>query len=285
MHPPLPITRRAQPWLGTLVEICIADLDCAEAATAAAFSTAFGAIAAVQRLMSFHDPASDVSRFNRAPVGALLEVDPQTLQVLQCALQIHAASGGLFDIACGATLAAWDYLPAPDAPIPVSAAGTPVLRIEDERRITKTAAAWIDLGGIAKGYAVDQAIAALQQAGIDSACVNAGGDLRAYGEHGYPVAIRDPRQPGRAALQTRLTNQALASSGSYFSRKTIADRAVSALVDGRDGRPLTGPIDPLSTTVCAPSCMLADALTKVVLASANPQHPALHRFGASALII
>jgi thiamine biosynthesis lipoprotein len=231
-----------------------------------------------------------VTRFNRAPVGALLELDPHTLQVLQCALQIHAASGGLFDIGCGATLAAWDYLPSPNARAVPSLAGWPrhpALRIEAGRgpTVTKTAAAWIDLGGIAKGYAVDQAIAALQRAGIGSACVNAGGDLRAYGDYGFPVAIRDPRQPGRAALHTRLSNQAMASSGSYFSRKRIAAREVSALVDGRDGRPLTGPLDPLGATVRAPSCMLADALTKVVLASADPHHPALRQFGASAFII
>jgi thiamine biosynthesis lipoprotein len=122
----------------------------------------------------------------------------------------------------------------------------------------------------------------LQRAGIGSACVNAGGDLRAYGEYGFQVAIRDPRQPGRAARHTRLRNQAMASSGSYFSQKAFAEREVSALIDGRDGRPLTGP---LSATVSAPSCMLADALTKVVLASADPQHPALRQFGASAFII
>ncbi|MFD2270122.1 FAD:protein FMN transferase [Undibacterium arcticum] len=233
MSSPLPITRRAQPWLGTLVEISIADADSADAPTtdhAAAFAAAFGAIAAVQRLMSFHDAASDVSRFNRAPVGAVLEVDRQTLQVLQCALQIHAASGGLFDIGCGATLAAWDYLPAPDGldvPTLASWPRPPLLRIEDARRITKTAAAWIDLGGIAKGYAVDQAIAALQEAGIGLACVNAGGDLRVYGEYGFPVAIRDPRQPGRAARQTRLSNQAMASSGSYFFRRRPSPSARS----------------------------------------------------------
>jgi thiamine biosynthesis lipoprotein len=83
-------------------------------------------------------------------------------------------------------------------------------------------------------------------------------------------------------LQTVLRDEALATSGTYFSRKRIADRECSALVNGTDGQAVTASF---SASVRAPSCMLADALTKVVMASADQRHPVLEQFGAAALIM
>jgi thiamine biosynthesis lipoprotein len=112
--------------------------------------------------------------------------------------------------------------------------------------------------------------------------VNAGGDLRVFGESDFPVAIRDPRSPTEIALHVQLRDEALATSGSYFSRKQIDGCEVSALLNGRTGAALTAAV---STSVRAPSCMLADALTKVVLASGDAAHPALRQFGATAFIL
>jgi len=272
--------RRAQPWLGTMVEITIADaFD--EAKLLSCFDTAYAEIAAVHRLMSFHDPASDVSRINRAAPGGPIEVHAHTYEVIRCALEIGCASGGAFDVSCAPRLVKWGYLPAPAGDRPAHIPGRPVLALEPGGCIRKTSAAWIDLGGIAKGYAVDLAIDALQQSGVRSACVNAGGDLRVLGDVAYPVAIRHPRRPLTAAAQLRLRAGALATSGTYFSHKHIDDVECSALIDGVDGRAVTGTS---SASVFAASCMLADALTKVVMANADPRHPALRRFGASAVV-
>jgi thiamine biosynthesis lipoprotein len=273
--------RRAQPWLGTLVEITIADA-LAEADLRSCFDAAYGRIAEVHRLMSFHEPASDVSRINRAAAGEPIEVDAHTCEVIRCALEIGCASGGIFDVSCAPRLVEWGYLPAPAGARPVHVPGRPVLALEGGCRIRKTSAAWIDLGGIAKGYAVDLAIDALRQSGVRSGCVNAGGDLRAFGDLDYPVAIRHPRRPQAAAVHMRLRQCALATSGTYFSRRRIKARACSALIDGANGRPVTGAF---SASVFAPSCMLADALSKVVMASADARHPALKQFGASALVV
>jgi len=273
--------RRAQPWLGTLVEISVADA-LADAELLACFDAAYARIAAVHRLMSFHDPASDVSRINRAAAGEAITVDAHTCAVLRCALEVGCASGGLFDVSCAPRLVEWGYLPAPPGDRPAHVPGRPVLALEPGCRVRKTGAAWIDLGGIAKGYAVDLAVDALRQAGVRSACVNAGGDLRAYGELPYPVAIRHPRRPQAAAAHMRLRQGALATSATYFSRKRINAHACSALIDGTDGRPVTGAY---SASVFAPSCMLADALSKVVMASADARHPALKPFGASAMVM
>ena len=153
-----------------------------------------------------------------------------------------------------------------------------ILLAEDERKVAEHVQSSLS----AEGYAVDLAIDALRQAGVRSACVNAGGDLRAFGELAYPVAIRHPRRPQAAAAHMRLRDGALATSGTYFSHKHVDDLECSALVDGADGRPVTGAF---SASVFAQSCMLADALSKVVMASADARHPALRQFGASALVM
>lgn len=269
--------RRAQPWLGTLVDISVADPD-----GAPAINAAFAAVALVQRLMSFHEAGSDVSRFNRASTGELVQLDQHTWSVLELAQQLVAASDGSFNVACAPRLVQWGYLPAPSPVAPQFVPGLLGYALEDHQRVRKTSAAWLDLGGIAKGYAVDLAIDALTQGGVSVACVNAGGDLRVIGPDAWPVTVRAPADPGAAGMQLMLRDAALASSGTYFSLRQRGACAVSALLDGRDGRAL---IDAASVTVIAPRCVLADAMTKVVMASGNARHPCLARFGASAYII
>lgn len=269
--------RRAQPWLGTLVDISVDTI-----ADAQAMAAAFSAIALVHKLMSFHDPASDVARFNRAAPGALVDIDPHTWEVLRVAEQIGLLSGGCFDVACAPRLVAWDYLPPPSSNMPSHVPGASTYTLAAHGQVRKTAPAWIDLGGIAKGYAVDLAIAALRAHGADSACVNAGGDLRVIGPRDWPISVRAPSDPAAMGAQLMVRDAALATSAAYFSAKDSDAGPVSALVDGRDGRALTGRA---SVTVHAPACILADALTKVVMASGDAQHPCLARYGASALII
>jgi thiamine biosynthesis lipoprotein len=254
--------RRAQPWLGTLVEISVAD-ELPEALLQSAIAAAYAEVALVQRLMSFHDAGSDVSRLNRAAQDDTVPLHPHTAVVLALARQIAAVSDGMFDIGCAPQLVEWGYLPEPAA-------------------ARSQARGWIDLGGIAKGYAVDLAIDALHRAGVRSACVNAGGDLRVIGRDAWPVAVRDPRAPSRSTTMVQLRDEAMATSASYFSARQHQGVAVCALVDGRSGQPVQSRS---SISVRAPRCVLADALTKIVAASGDASHPALAAFGATAFIL
>ncbi len=276
--------RRAQPWLGTLVEISIHD-DLASPVLQQAFQAGFAAIAQIHALMSFHAPDSEVSRINQAAVGAQLSLNPHTYGVISAALKLSEASAGLFDIRVAGQLVQWDYLPQPEHTL------TPVLpyqtreiawRLLPDFRLEKCRNDWLDLGGIAKGYAVDQAIRALQQAGIEQACVNAGGDLRVIGEQALEIAIRAPGAPQSMAGSVSVCNQALATSASYFSAKPYGESQVSALLHGGTGAALT---EPRSISVRAQECLWADALTKVVAASGNAQHVCLDLFSAEAFII
>jgi thiamine biosynthesis lipoprotein len=211
----------------------------------------------------------------------VVEVDPDTWQVLRLAGEVAGMSGGAFDIACAPRLVEWNVLPAPSQARPPARAMGEVIALEQGSRVRKLGPGWIDLGGIAKGYAVDRAVAQLRAAGVRAGCVNAGGDLRVFGDTAFPVAVRAPHAPGLAAANLMLADEALATSGSYFSLRSHEGRQVSALVDARDGSPL---VATRSASVRAPECALADALAKVVLATGDASHPALAAFGATAFL-
>ncbi|MFZ6746253.1 FAD:protein FMN transferase [Undibacterium sp. JH2W] len=273
--------RRAQPALGTLVEISISDeLD--ESHCQAAFQAGFAAIHEIHRLMSFHDAGSDISRYNRASPGALIDIDKHTASVLAAARDLHQQSEGLFDIRIARQLVTWDYLPAPAMlAAHANSQGNQMYRLPSATQVEKHGDDWLDLGGIAKGYAVDCAITALQACGVQHACVNAGGDLRVLGQ-AQTVLVRDPQQPHSMAMQVQLAGQAMATSASYFSRKDAAGKIRSALLHPHTGHAI---VDQHSYTVIAPTCLWADALTKVIAASGDAQHPCLHMYGAEAFII
>jgi thiamine biosynthesis lipoprotein len=276
--------KRAQPWLGTLVEIAIADALPADQLEPA-FRAGFARVAALHELLSFHSADSELSRINRAPVGAVLDISPDTHAVLQAAQQLHLASAGLFDVRVASRLALWGYLPPPALPIPAYEPSRQAYTLQTEQgcyRLHKLTDDWLDLGGIAKGYAVDQVLAVLQQAGVREACVNAGGDLRVCGEQAWQIGIRDPQRPASMARSIAVQQQALATSACYFSQKEEGGRRTSALVHGLSGEALVAPV---SVSVLAPQCLWADALTKVVLATGDAAHPCLGQFQAQAFII
>ncbi len=273
--------RRAQPWLGTLVDITINDpaddrwLD-------RCMADAFATIAEIHRLMSFHDPLSDISRINQAEVGESIDVAAETCDVLSTALMLNTVSHGIFNISCASRLVQWGLLPALQADLPPYVGTDTGLVIDAQRCVRKTRAIAVDLGGIAKGYAVDQATAVLQRAGVRSACINAGGDLRVIGAIPFMVSIRDPVTVTAAARELPVSDQAMATSAPYFSKRLDRNQLVCALVDGRSGQAMT---DLKSVSVMAPTCMIADALTKVILASADVRHPLLSQFDAQAILI
>jgi thiamine biosynthesis lipoprotein len=274
------MNRRAQPWLGTIVEISIADV-MAGHAIAAAYDLAFEQIALVHRLMAFHTPDSDLSRINRAPVGSHIAISRHTHAVLQAALQVSIASAGLFDIRVAGRLVEWEILPPLNQPpIPYVPLQTS-FRLTAEGTVQKLSADYLDLGGIAKGYAVDLAIESLQQAGVQNACVNAGGDLRVMGNYANEVLLRNSNDPTNLAYRLVLQNQALATSASYFSLHQTGENRCCALVNGRTGEAM---LNRISVSVSAPRCMFADALTKLVMASTNAAHPCLAQFCAQAFI-
>ena len=276
-------TRRARPLLGTFV--VIATGEAASPGLDAVLDAAFDAVATVHSLMSFHEPSSDVSRLNREAGRGAVVVHDWTFEVLQAALDLDGRSGGVFDIAIAPALQRLGRLPV-HAGQPQPDAGTGkaggFLLLDGNRVRFSGPEVSVDLGGIAKGYAVDRALAQLRRAGLASAHVNAGGDQAVFGGEPSEVHIRDPRQPGRLMTSIALYNGAVASSGGSFDPVTSAHPGDSAVIDpttGQSGNAIAG------ASVCAPTCMIADALTKVVMLMGQKSTGLIEDYRASALLV
>jgi thiamine biosynthesis lipoprotein len=236
------LRRRARPLLGTLVEVGADGGD-------AALDAAFDRIGEVQAQLSRFEPGSEIARFNGLAAGESLTVGEHARSVLGASRRLAAWTGGRFDVALGS--GAWAL---------------------DGARLHKgSAGTRLDLGGIAKGYAVDRAIAALLGAGCSAGWVNAGGDLRVFGATALDLQLRDEHRGGLRALG-RLHDGAWATSRfAATSRSALAGA-------GADGARAERHV-----SVLAPNCLWADALTKVV-ALDGPAAPLLREFGARAWV-
>lgn len=269
--------RRARPLLGTIVEIGVPARD-----ASTAIEAAFGEIETIHRLMSFHDSSSDISRVNRAEPGEIVHLDHRTHEVLAYAQLMSRVSAGAFDITVGGKLCEENMLPKPShAKTFDSQASFQDLVLLPNQSITLTRRAWIDVGGIAKGYAVDRAVMTLKKFGVVNGIVNAGGDLCVFGA-AQPVHIRHPENPSLTFPLGRILNSAVASSSGCFNDRADVHRVSDPLVDPRRNRRLNWGF---SVTVIAPRCMVADALTKIVRLAIRRAPRILSRFRALALII
>lgn len=270
--------RRARPLLGTFVEIHARAS--AEGPLKRGINAAFTAIGEIHRLMSFHDLASDVSRLNRGAFRKGIRVHPWTWEVLTRAQDFAERSDGAFDITIAPLLSEWDYLPH-IYPTDDRATFRDVI-LESRNTVRFRRRLSIDLGGIAKGFAVDRAVECLRTAGLESGVVNAGGDLRAFGSRPQEVYLRDPAAPGKIAGLVSLRNRAIATSGIYFTRRTCEHFPVSPLVNGRSRQPH---VRNISAAVSAADCVTADALTKVVLAQGDNFECVLRSYDAEAVML
>lgn len=274
---------RCKTLLGTFVEVHLSDPQ--EAATdkalVAVSQAAYKAVEQVQALMSFHDPRSKLSRINASAHIAPLPLSPELTDVLYQALTLSRLSDGHFDITVAPQLIAQGLLPEhrtkAEQQRPVRGSWQDIELSESAGRhwIFFKRPLQLDLGGIAKGYAVDQAMAsaeamAKKKLGAEHALqitINAGGDLRSNHWQGMDVSLRHPTQP-QQLLSYTMQDCALASSAGYFteaqaepsSTESISSNRPSAIIAPHTRQPLTLQ---QSVSVFADNCMLADALTKI----------------------
>lgn len=269
--------QRARPLLGTMVIIRIEAMGAAGADQA--FDAAFAQVEAVHRAMSFHEAGSELSRINREATRSPQIIGGLLCRVLRASLALARASDGLFDPCVAARLVQWRQLPAPaDAPEPAADATWRDVELRPGGRVHFRKPLWLDFGGIAKGYAVDRAIAALRACGVRAGMVNAGGDLRVFGDICETIHVRDPRDPGNSQPLLQLRDGAVATSSGYFSARD----GHTALVDTRNRTTLGVGV---SVSICAPRAIWADALTKVVMADPDAAVPLLRRLHAQAALL
>src|ERR1700722_3794210 len=274
--------RRACPLLGTYVDISAAGSDHRD--LVAAVDAALAVVEKIHRLMSFHDPASDVSRLHREAALGPVAVDPWAWPVLDAAIDLNRRSHAAFDITVAPMLQDLGLLPsgADRAGSACAPAPSDTIELMSDRRVHFRHAARIDLGGVAKGFAVDRAVAMLRMRNVTSGLVNAGGDLAAFGPHPQTIHLRDPRDPTRSIGAIDIRAEAVASTGGRFDPFTSAAIAPPAVIDPQARAPAR---TICGVTVRAPTCLLADALTKVVMIEGEAAAPLLDQFAAAALMV
>src|SRR5262249_50763874 len=231
MAPASASLRRARPLLGTFVEISLAEMP--TPAAEAAVEAAFAAVAKVHRRMSFHEPGSDLARLNREAGERAVTVDPWTFEVLEAALDLNQRSAGAFDVTVAPVLERLGLLPRHERPpAPARRSSRESIELFSGRRVRfRDRGVRIDLGGIAKGFAVDRAVDALRSRGGAGGLGNAGGGLAAFGPEPHTVHIRDPQDPGRLLCAIAVREEALATSGARFDLVRSEDAAGVAIID------------------------------------------------------
>ena len=269
---------RCKPLLGTFVEISIDD-----DGEYLAIESAFSAIEKIQNLMGFHNPHSELSLINcRAHLNAV-EIHPWTAQVIKIAKEVHLASDGLFNCGIGHRLVAAGLLPSH-----INFSNHDLGGIEDicflaPDLIKSSRPVCLDLGGIAKGFAVDMAVRVLMSEGVTSGVVNAGGDLRVFGNRLHSIQIRNPALPEDVIEIGSLENGAIATSSLYFAKR---DRQKSHFINPLANSAEEAHIEVLgSLSILTKECVYADALTKVLALSNNNDHPCFEKFSAQAIRI
>ena len=267
--------------MGTFVELGILGLG--KRACEAALERGFAAIEKVESLLSSHLPTSDVSRLNQRAALAPIPIDRMTLKATRLALAMSRASHGLFDITVASHLVRRGLLPHPGSAVePADVASWRDIVI-GEGTIAFRRPLWIDFGGIGKGVAVDEAIRAMQLPASASGYVNAGGDIRVAGHRSTVVLLdvrrssdRDAVAPAQAAIE--LCSGAIASSDPHPCARAAGTPSSGVLVmPAHCGRPR---LPDAFVSVAAPSCAIADALTKVVQAAGEASSSILSRFRA-----
>ncbi len=268
------LVRRTLPVMGTVAEFAVVDADPARAQ--AAIDLAMEELRRVERLMTRFTGTSEVGQANRLAATDGVPVGAETALVIRAALGWAGASEGAFDPCIGRAIRLWDIghrrTPPAEAEvrplagrglyraIDLSASrGRPAVRFTD-RDVA------LDLGGIAKGYAVDRAVEAMRRHGIRQAIVNVGGDLYALGgaADGRPwrVGVRDPDDPSRLAGLLDVRDAAVATSGDYLQYFSHQGRRYHHLLDPATAAPRLTPVH--SVTVEAASCLTADAAATAV---------------------
>ncbi len=255
--------------MGTFVNLTLDDDDAREHPLA--IDRALGECRAVDTLMSSFKPDSHIARVNRCAGERSLEVDTRVCDVVAAAIDMGHRTGGIFDVTVLPLLRAYGFRDnTPRVPDPEKLAT--LLETVDYRRLIvdvprceigiETRRAQIDLGGIAKGYAVDRAAGVLRSHGITRAVIEAGGDIFALGSppdaDGWPIGIQHPLCPDKLVACVRIRNQAIATSGNYERFVSVGNRRYGHLFDPREGCPSESA---LSATVIAPTSLEADALS------------------------
>jgi thiamine biosynthesis lipoprotein len=253
--------------MGTLVTITAVAKN--EAVAQAATTAGFAEIHRLEELLSTWIPASELSRVNTSAGVRPVSVSPETLAVVQNALQVAEITNGGFNIAIGPAVDAWNVIGSQRIPTESELDELrPLVNLQavhaDVRVQTiflEKSGMRIDVGGIGKGYAADQAAEALRKAGAVAGVVALSGDIKTFGRLPdgklFPIGIQHPRQDGSVLVWIDLQDEAISTAGDYerfFERDGVRYHHI---LDPRTLQPARGC---QSVTVIAREGVWADGL-------------------------
>ena len=224
-EPSLVTVKRTQMHMGTLVSITAVGRTQEEAN--AAITAGFQEVKRLEQLLSTWIPESELSRVNAAAGRSAVQVSMETMTVVIKSLQVAEITEGAFNIAIGPAVDAWNISAEPRLPTAEElAALKPLIDLQHlhtdvwERTIhLEKAGMRIDVGGIGKGYAADQAVLVMKKAGIVAGVVALSGDIKTFGRlpdgAAFPVGIRHPRKEGEILAEIDLQDEAISTAGDY----------------------------------------------------------------------
>lgn len=251
--------------MGTLVSVTVFGGD--EEAARAAIEIACERMARVERLTTRYSSESEIERLNARGSG---KVEPDVARVLSTALEVAGVTGGAFDPTVAPLVELWEFdadmvLPNhSDVLRALARVGFSSVRLDTLACRVDLGGATIDLDGIAKGFAVDRAVLALESMGVESAIVDAGGDIRLLGRaprgREWRVGVKHPRAEGLLGV-LRVRGGSVATSGDYQRCGFVDGVRYHHILNPRTGYPARGVV---SVTVVCDRCADADALATAV---------------------
>jgi len=232
----------------------------------------YGEFKRLDKIFNIYDKESELSGLNRT-YNKPFKASEELIELLQLSENIYNLTEGAFDVTYGSLYKFWKELikdgepkkfPTPEAIAKIrEAGGMEAIEVDPKKGIViiRKKGLTIDLSGIAKGYMVDKAISRLREKGINSALINAGGDIYCLGMNNkspWGVGLQDPETVPEILGVQLLTDEAIATSGGYEQFFTFKGEEYSHLIDPRSGYPVNN--GTLSVSVIAKNCTTSDSL-------------------------
>lgn len=275
--------------MGTFIEIQVGFEELAPSSFKEHWEIAIGAafreMERVEYLMSVYEPRSDISILNQSVTKGhhpSVQIHPWTYEVIQMAKYLFDLTNGAFDCGIRNAFTRWGI----DPPLQnmadyLNQYSIQNIELENDFKVRIHQPVLIDLGGIAKGYAVDRAMAVLTSFGIQHAIVNAGGDLRILGRIPRKIVLRYLGKNTEFITFGRLTNTSIATSSSMVRVGSDIHQS-NHLINPHQQKVI---FSENLFTVVAPQCMVADALTKALAVDQDPHANYFAKMGATAYLI
>ncbi|MCK4648364.1 FAD:protein FMN transferase [bacterium] len=234
------------------------------------FAAAFNEMRRIEKLMDIHNPESEISRVNKLADEEPVKVSKEIFMVLKEALKYSRLTSGTFDVSIRPLSRLWGgkgkLKEVPEArdlekKLPLVNYKNIILNERNQTVEFKRKGMALDLGGIAKGYALDCVIRVLKEREIKEALINAGGDIRVMGEKVWKIGLQHPRKEHEVLAVIRLKDQAIATSGDYQRYFIKEGKRYHHIINPKTGYPAN---KCMSVTIIGPSAIQTDILATAV---------------------